>query len=37
MTFAHDRTLGAVLLSIAAALLVFHVGLDLRRGPKKDA
>jgi ubiquinone biosynthesis protein len=34
LTFAHNSTLGSVLLGIAGTILVFHVLLDLRRGPK---
>lgn len=35
LTFGHERTLGAALFAVAATILVFHVALDLRRGPKK--
>ncbi|MBX3233750.1 MAG: AarF/ABC1/UbiB kinase family protein [Labilithrix sp.] len=34
LSFAQERTLGAALFAVAATLLVFHVALDLRRGPK---
>jgi ubiquinone biosynthesis protein len=34
MSFTQDRTLGAALFAVAATILVFHVALDLRRGPK---
>jgi ubiquinone biosynthesis protein len=34
--FAHDHTVGLVLLAVAGLLLVGHVGLDLRRGPKRE-
>jgi ubiquinone biosynthesis protein len=32
VTFPHDHTLGGVMLTIAAVILLFHVTLDLRRG-----
>jgi ubiquinone biosynthesis protein len=35
ITFAHEHTLGVVLFAIAAAVLVLHVLLDLRRGSKQ--
>jgi len=35
LTFGHERILGAALFAVAATILVFHVALDLRRGPKK--
>ena len=37
LSFASDRTLGAALFAVAATLLVFHVALDLRRGPKSSS
>ncbi len=37
ITFSHERTLGGVLLGVSAVVLVLHVLLDVRRGPKPDA
>jgi ubiquinone biosynthesis protein len=36
VTFAHDHTLGGILLGASAVILVLHVLLDVRRGPKSD-